>query len=204
MASAAELALVLKGRDEGAAALLHKVGGPGGALPALGLAAAAAGAALVVGLAAGFASSVSAAAEFESKISAVKAVTGATAEEAKQLSDVALQLGKDTSFSASAAAEGLGELAKGGVSVADIMGGAAAAALNLAAAGGVSVADAAALAANAMALFNIEGKDTAKVADLIAGFANATTGNVTDEVLAKYIELQGAVPQDDDSFRVSE
>jgi putative transposase len=36
------------------------------------------------------------------------------------------------------------------------------------------------------------------------GFFVATTGNVTDEVLAKYIELQGAVPQDDDSFRVSE
>ena len=36
------------------------------------------------------------------------------------------------------------------------------------------------------------------------GFFVATTGNVTDEVLAKYIELQGAVPPDDDSFRVSE
>jgi putative transposase len=36
------------------------------------------------------------------------------------------------------------------------------------------------------------------------GFFVATTGNVTDEVLAKYIELQGAVPQDDDRFRVSE
>ena len=36
------------------------------------------------------------------------------------------------------------------------------------------------------------------------GFLVATTGNVTDEVVAKYIELQGAVPQDDDSFRVSE
>ena len=36
------------------------------------------------------------------------------------------------------------------------------------------------------------------------GFFVATTGNVTDEVVAKYIELQGSVPQDDDSFRVSE
>ena len=36
------------------------------------------------------------------------------------------------------------------------------------------------------------------------GYFVVTTGNVTDEVTAKYIELQGAVPQDDDSFKVSE
>ena len=36
------------------------------------------------------------------------------------------------------------------------------------------------------------------------GYFVVTTGNVTDEVIAKYIELQGAVPQDDDSFKVSE
>lgn len=36
------------------------------------------------------------------------------------------------------------------------------------------------------------------------GYFVATTGNVTEEVLAKYIELQGAVPQDDDSFKVTE
>ena len=32
----------------------------------------------------------------------------------------------------------------------------------------------------------------------------ATSGNVTDEVVAKYIELQGELPEDDESFRVSE
>ena len=36
------------------------------------------------------------------------------------------------------------------------------------------------------------------------GYFVASTGNVTDEVVAKYIELQGDVPQDDDSFKVSE
>jgi putative transposase len=36
------------------------------------------------------------------------------------------------------------------------------------------------------------------------GYFVATSGNVTDEVIAKYIEEQGAVPQDDASFKVSE
>jgi len=36
------------------------------------------------------------------------------------------------------------------------------------------------------------------------GYFVATSGNVTDEVIAKYIEEQGAVPQDDRDFQVTE
>ncbi len=36
------------------------------------------------------------------------------------------------------------------------------------------------------------------------GFFVATSGNVTDEVIAKYIEEQGAVPQGDADFQVTE
>jgi len=32
----------------------------------------------------------------------------------------------------------------------------------------------------------------------------ATSGNVTDETIAEYIRLQGAEPQDDDRFRITE
>ena len=46
--------------------------------------------------------------------------------------------------------------------------------------GGIEVADAAAIAANAMALFGIEGSGAAHAMDMIAGFANATTGSVSD------------------------
>ena len=35
------------------------------------------------------------------------------------------------------------------------------------------------------------------------GYFVATSGNVTDEVIKKYIELQGAEPQNDDKFRIS-
>jgi putative transposase len=36
------------------------------------------------------------------------------------------------------------------------------------------------------------------------GFFVATSGNVTDEVIAKYIESQDVAPQDDDGFKISE
>ena len=36
------------------------------------------------------------------------------------------------------------------------------------------------------------------------GYFVCTTGNVTDETIAEYIRLQGAEPQDDDRFRVTE
>ena len=36
------------------------------------------------------------------------------------------------------------------------------------------------------------------------GYFVATSGNVTDEVIAEYIRLQGAEPQNDDRFQVSE
>ncbi|HEY7061725.1 MAG TPA: phage tail tape measure protein [Chloroflexota bacterium] len=131
-------------------------------------------------LGAGFAATVSTAADFEAQMSAVSAVSGATGEEMQQLSDLALQLGKDTSFSASEAAKGLGELVKGGVTIPEIMSGAAQATLDLAAAGGVDLASAATIAANAMSQFNLTGSDMGNVVNQIAGYANATTGDVHD------------------------
>lgn len=116
--------------------------------------------------------------DFERTMSGVRAVSGATGEQFKSLTNLALQLGKDTAFSASEAAAGIEELVKGGVSLADIMGGAAAASLNLAAAGGVSLAEASEIAANAMSQFGLTGADMAKVADQVAGAANASSLSV--------------------------
>ena len=36
------------------------------------------------------------------------------------------------------------------------------------------------------------------------GYFVASSGNVTDEVIAQYIKLQGAEPEDDDRFRITE
>ena len=36
------------------------------------------------------------------------------------------------------------------------------------------------------------------------GYFGCTTGNVTDEVIKEYIELQGKLPQDDQNFKITE
>ncbi len=36
------------------------------------------------------------------------------------------------------------------------------------------------------------------------GYFVATSGNVTDEVIAKYIEMQDVEPQDDPDFKISD
>jgi TP901 family phage tail tape measure protein len=157
--------------------ILGNVAGVAAGAAAVGLAAVAA-AAVAVG--AGMAAAVTTAADFEQQMSAIKAVSGATGEEFSALRDLALQLGKDTAFSASEAAAGIEELVKGGVSIKDILGGAATASLTLAAAGGVKLAEAANIAAVAINAFGLKGGDMAHVADIIAGAANASTISVND------------------------
>jgi TP901 family phage tail tape measure protein len=163
--------------EKGLTDLGTKVGSAGSMLTTAFTGAAVAG---IAAVGAGLASAVTSAADFETKMSAVKAVSGATSGEMEQLSGLALQLGKDTSFSASEAASGIEELVKGGLTIPDIMNGAAQATLDLAAAGGVSLPDAATIAANALAEFNLKGSDMAHVADLIAGAANASALDVSD------------------------
>lgn len=150
-----------------------------GAGLALG-AGAAVGMAAFDALAGGIGAATSSAMDFEKTMSGVKAVSGASQSELSSLSQLALKLGADTSFSASQAASGIEELVKGGVSIADIMGGAAKASLDLAAAGGTTVAESATIAANAMAQFGIKGSEMAHVSDLIAGAANASAIDVND------------------------
>lgn len=163
--------------ESGLASLGSKVTSVGGAVATAFGGAAVAG---VVALGGALAASVASAATFEQSMSAIKAVSGATAPEMEQLSALALQLGADTSFSASEAADGIGELVKAGVSIGDVMGGGAAAALNLAAAGGLSVAESASIASNAMNVFSLKGADVGHVADVIAGAANASAIDVHD------------------------
>lgn len=163
--------------ERGLSDLGTKVNSAGSALQtALGGAAIAA----VAGLGAAFVGSVNSAMDFEKQMSAISAVTGASAAEMEALTATALQLGKDTSFSAKEAAQGIEELVKAGVSVEDAIGGGARAALDLAAAGAISVGDAAEIASNAMNVFNLSGGDMGHVADVIAGAANASAISVND------------------------
>lgn len=131
-------------------------------------------------IAAGMGVAINAAANFEQRMSAVQAVSGASQAEMDQLSKKALQLGKDTSFSATEAASAIEELVKAGISVPDVMNGAADATVALAAAGEVSLPEAAAIASNAMNQFQLSAQDMPKVADLIAGAANASAIDVKE------------------------
>lgn len=150
------------------------------------------GAAIAGGiLAAGLAYATTKAVDFEKELSAIGAVSGASAADLDAMRSKALKLGADTSFSASQAAQAMEELAKAGISVKDILGGAADATVALAAAGGVDLPVAATIASNAMNQFGLTAQELPKVADLIAGAANASAIDVTE--LGQAMQQAGAV-----------
>lgn len=117
-------------------------------------------------------------AQFSQTMNTVGAVANVNGKELEKLSDLALQMGKDTSFSASEASDALLELAKGGMSAATIEAGGLAGTLQLAAAGGTSMETAATIASNAMNAFSLKGRDMASVAAALAGGANASSASV--------------------------
>lgn len=140
----------------------------------------AAGMAGIGGLALGVVGMVKTAAGFEQQMSSLAAVTEANGKTMKQFREQALKAGKDTAFSAREAAVAQTELAKGGMSVADIMKGGLKGALALAAAGELELGDAASTTANALNLFKLKGEQAGHVADALAMAANATTADVGD------------------------
>jgi TP901 family phage tail tape measure protein len=129
--------------------------------------------------------------DFDKSMSAVKAATNdsskSVADNTKNMNDLraaALQAGKDTSFSATEAANGITELAKAGVKTADILHGGLKGALDLAAAGQISVADASETAASAMTQFKLSGSAVPHIADLLAAGAGKAQGSVRDMGMA--------------------
>ena len=130
--------------------------------------------------AAGVALAVKKYAEFDSAMSEVQASTHESEANMNKLRDAAIDAGARTVFSATEAANAIDELAKAGLSTADILGGALDGALSLASAGGLKVADAAQIAATALTQFKLEGKDVPHVADLLAAGAGKAQGSVED------------------------
>lgn len=125
--------------------------------------------------------------DFESQMSRVKAISGATGDEFKQLHDQALQLGADTAFSAKQAAEGMENLASAGFSTSEIMS-AMPGLLDLAASSGESLASSSDIAASTLRGFGLAASDAGHVADVLAKNASATNAAVVDTGEAmKYI-----------------
>jgi len=178
----AQLERTAKASAAGIAAAGTSMRSLGTGVVALGSTAATAGVALgalaVAGIAA-FAAPLKVAKDFEQQISGIAAVAGASTEQMQQLRGLALQLGKDTAFSASQAAAGIEELVKGGVTIQNVFSGAAKATLDLAAAGGIGLPEAANIISSALATFALGGEKAGHAADVIAAAANASRISVS-------------------------
>ncbi|MEU3665743.1 phage tail tape measure protein [Streptomyces virginiae] len=131
-----------------------------------------------LGLVAVFALAAAAAARFEKSMSEVRAVTNGSADEMKALSDAALEAGQATIYSATQAANAEAELARAGISTADIIGGALRGSLDLAASGQLELGESAIIAAQAMNAFKLKGYDVGHIADVISAGAGKSATNV--------------------------
>lgn len=131
------------------------------------------------------------AASFQTSMNMVKQATGASSEDMATLSDYAKKMGADTIYSAGEAGNAMLELAKSGMTPAQIQGGALATSMNLAAAGDLALADAANITVQAMSMFGIPAEESAQAANALAGAANASTADVAD--LAQGLSQCGTV-----------
>ena len=130
---------------------------------------------LTVPIVAAGGAATSVAANFDDAMSQVQGALGGASEDMDGLRDLALQLGADTVFSATES-----ELAKGGLTEAQIKGGALAASMDLAAAGQLNLADAAATTVQMMGSFGLGAGDATRIANALAGAANASSADVSD------------------------
>lgn len=119
--------------------------------------------------------------EFESQINSMAAVSQATGAQLDAVRAKARDLGTDTQLtgtSAADAAAAMTELAKGGFSVEQSMT-AARGTLQLAAAAQVDAAEAATIQSQALQAFSLGAGDAARVSDILAGAANASSAEMT-------------------------
>ncbi|HGF6578415.1 TPA: phage tail tape measure protein [Bacillus cereus] len=127
---------------------------------------------------AGLAMAVKESMNFEQKMADIQAVSGATGDEMKKISELAVQMGEKTKYSSVEAGQGIEELIKAGVSLTDIINGGLEGALNLATAGELELGDAAEIASTALNAFKDDNLSVAQAADLLAGAANASATSV--------------------------
>lgn len=125
--------------------------------------------------------------DFEAQMSRVSAIAGAYGDDLEKLRDQAIELGAETSFSATSAAEAMENLASAGFSTEEIMQ-AMPGMLNLAASSGEDLASSADIAASTLRGFQMEASQAGHVADVLAKNAADTNAAISDTGLAmKYI-----------------
>ena len=117
--------------------------------------------------------------DFEAQMSRVQAIAGATKDELKLLTNQAMELGAQTSFSATEVAAGMENLASAGFTTQEIME-AMPGLLDLAASSGADLATSSEIAASAIRGFGLEASNSAHVADVFAEAAARTNAQTED------------------------
>lgn len=148
----------------------------GGALVVAGAGMAAVGAGMIAALL----GAANAAGEFERKLDFFGAVSASTEEQMEAVRIKALELGRDTIYSADQIAESFVELGKAGVGAEDIINGIGESVANLGAAADIPLDQAANIMLSAVQTFQLAAGDAVHVADLLAGAANASIVEVED------------------------
>ncbi|MDX0251147.1 phage tail tape measure protein [Sinorhizobium meliloti] len=157
--------------DKGLADAMKSLKGIGNSMQSLGKSMSLSLTAPIVGFGA---LTVKTAGDFEAAMNRVGAASDASSGQLEAMRRMALELGSDTSKSASEAADAMEMLAKNGLGAEDILGGAAAASIKLSEATGGDLSTAADVATNVMAQFKIEVKDLGRVVDGITGVTLAS------------------------------
>lgn len=117
--------------------------------------------------------------DFEAQMSRVEAISGATGDAFEKLEKQAMDLGSNTAFSASEAAQGMENLASAGFNTNEIMD-AMPGLLDLAASSGADLATASEIAASTLRGFGMAASEAGHVADVLARAAADTNAQIED------------------------
>lgn len=116
---------------------------------------------------AGFGAAMKKSIDFDDTMRKVKATSGATGDEFNQLRTKALQMGRDTKFTASESAEAMNYMALAGWDTKDMLNGIGGV-MNLAAASGEDLASVSDIVTDNLTAFGMKAKDSAHFADVLA------------------------------------
>lgn len=121
--------------------------------------------------------SVKVGSDFESSMSKVAAISGATGDDLKALTDKAKEMGATTKFSASESADALQYMAMAGWKTDDMLGGLEGI-MNLAAASGEDLATTSDIVTDALTAFGLSASDSTHFADVLAAASSNANTNV--------------------------
>jgi TP901 family phage tail tape measure protein len=141
-------------------------------------------AAVTTATAVGFVKATNKAGQFDKTMRMAGTTLHASGQQMKSLTDLAIDMGAKTSFSAPGAADAMLALAKGGLRPAQIQAGALHETLTLATAGGLELGDAADYMVRGLGAFHLKARQASRISSALAGAANASTGSVESMGLA--------------------